>query len=208
MASLSAFASGFALSTALIVAIGAQNAFVLHQGLRREHVGPIVIFCSLADFALMAAGVAGLALLIGQLPGLELALTLGGATFLTWYGVAALSRAARPRALSAEGEDTPTLAATLAKVAAFTFLNPHVYLDTVILVGAIGASQPEAGRVTFVAGAALASALWFASLGYGARLLAPVFARPGAWQALDLVIGATMLILAAGLILRATSLGP
>lgn len=196
-----AFFNGFALSAALIVAIGAQNAFVLRQGLRREHVGPIVAFCALADVTLMAAGVAGLGAALDRLPGLSATLTLGGALFLGWYGISALRRAVR----SAEGLDTEgrgealSLGAALARTAGFTLLNPHVYLDTVLLVGVVGAAQPSGGQPAFVAGAGLASVLWFALLGYGARLLVPFFRRPAAWRVLDGLVGATMLALAAGL---------
>jgi L-lysine exporter family protein LysE/ArgO len=201
MTDLPAFLSGFALSAALIVAIGAQNAFVLRQGLRREHVGPIVAFCALADVTLMAAGVAGLGALLGGTPALTCALAMGGAAFLGWYGLGALRRAWRPSAgLAADGRgEALTLRAALLRTAGFTLLNPHVYLDTVLLVGAIGAAQPG-GQGAFVGGAGLASALWFAALGYGARLLAPLFARPVAWRVLDGVVGATMLALAAGLV--------
>lgn len=197
-----ALLSGFALSAALIVAIGAQNAFVLRQGLRREHVGPVVVFCALADVMLMAAGVAGLGAALERLPGLAMALTLGGATFLGWYGVSALRRAASPvTGLDADGRgEALSPGAALARAAGFTLLNPHVYLDTVLLVGVVGAAQAPGAQPAFVAGAGLASALWFAALGYGARLLAPLFRRPAAWRVLDAVIGATMLVLAAGLV--------
>ncbi|WP_210529589.1 LysE/ArgO family amino acid transporter [Rubellimicrobium arenae] len=193
--------TGFALSAGLIIAIGSQNAFVLRQGLRREHVGPVVAFCALADLVLMAAGVAGLGAVIRGLPGLVTLLALGGAAFLGWYGLAALRRAARPDRLLAQGTGgAVSLGAALAQVAAFTLLNPHVYLDTVLLVGSVGAAQPDGAQVPFVAGAGLASATWFAALGFGARLLAPWFARPAAWRLLDLLIGVTMLVLAAGLL--------
>ena len=197
-----AFLNGFLLSGALIVAIGAQNAFVLRQGLRREHVGPIVAFCTLADVTLMAAGVAGLGAALDRLPGLATALTLGGAIFLAWYGLSALRRATRSAdALTAEeGGETLSLGAALARTAGFTLLNPHVYLDTVLLVGAVGAAQPPDGHMAFVAGAGLASFLWFALLGYGALLLAPLFRRASAWRVLDALVGATMLALAAGLV--------
>jgi L-lysine exporter family protein LysE/ArgO len=197
-----AFLNGFFLSAALIVAIGAQNAFVLRQGLRREHVGPIVAFCALADVALMAAGVAGLGAALDRLPGLTTALTLGGALFLGWYGLSALRRATRSAdALTAEASgEALTLGAALARTAGFTLLNPHVYLDTVLLVGAVGAAQPPGGQAAFVGGAGLASALWFAMLGYGARLLAPLFRRPSAWRVLDALVGVTMLALAATLV--------
>lgn len=202
MASLPIFLNGFAISAALIIAIGAQNAFVLRQGLRREHVGPVVALCASADAILIAAGVAGLGALIGAAPLLTSALTIGGAMFLTWYGLTALARSARPAALAVETAGAMSLSTALASAAGFTLLNPHVYLDTVLLVGAVGASHPKADQPIFVAGAALASASWFLALGYGARVLAPVFARPAAWRVLDLLIGTMMLALAAGLVWR------
>ncbi len=201
MAASSSFLTGFALSAGLIVAIGSQNAFVLRQGLRREHVGAVVLFCALADLVLIAAGVAGLGVALRGLPGLVTLLALGGAVFLGWYGLAALQRAARPERLVADrGGAARSLGAALAQVAAFTFLNPHVYLDTVLLVGSVGAAQPTGAQGSFVAGAGLASAAWFTALGFGARLLAPLFARPAAWRVLDLVVGATMILLALGLL--------
>jgi L-lysine exporter family protein LysE/ArgO len=201
---LPAFAKGFALSAGLIVAIGAQNMFVLRQGLKREHVLPIVLFCALADAALIIAGVNGLGAVLALVPGLSLALSLGGAAFLAWYGVGALRRAANPEALALADQPSITLGAALAGTAAFTFLNPHVYIDTVMLMGAVGASLPVAERPLFMAGAALASVSWFSALGFGARFLVPLFARPTAWRALDLVIGAVMLLLAASLLVAAT----
>jgi L-lysine exporter family protein LysE/ArgO len=196
----SAFTAGFALSGTLIAAIGAQNSFVLRQGLRREHVMAIVAFCALADLALISAGVAGLAAVLGAAPMLTLALTIGGTLFLLWYGLGALRRACRPQSLRMAGSTRVSLRGAVAQAAAFTFLNPHVYLDTVLLMGSMGARQPPDSRMWFVSGAALASGTWFAALGFGARLLAPVFSRPRAWQALDILIGATMLLLAAGLV--------
>ena len=204
MTSIAAAAStGAALGFTLIVAIGAQNAFVLRQGLRREHVAAIVTFCATADALLMAAGVAGLGQLVGTRPWLAAALTAGGALFLTGYGLRALSRARRPSALTAaDGAPALTLAQALAQTAAFTLLNPHVYLDTVVLVGSVGAQYAGSARWAFAAGAAAASVCWFTALGYGARLLAPLFARPRAWQVLDALIGVTMLALAAMLLWR------
>jgi len=188
---------GLMLTFGLIVAIGAQNAFVLRQGLRREHVGPIVAFCALADAALMATGVAGLAGLIGERPAIARLLAGAGAAFLLAYGVRALWRARAPSALQAGHAPALTRHQALAQVAAFTLLNPHVYLDTVLLVGSLGAQQPGGlARAAFVAGAALGSLAWFSALGFGASRLAPVFARPRAWQALDALVGLTMLILA------------
>lgn len=197
----SSFLSGFVLSLGLIVAIGAQNAFVLRQGLRREHVGVLVLFCALTDLTLMAVGVAGLGAVLARLPGLVTVLSLGGALFLTLYGLAALRRALHSEQLLTDGAGAGlSLAGALARVAGFTFLNPHVYLDTVLLVGSVGAAQPPGAQAPFVAGAGLASAVWFAALGYGARLLVPLFARPIAWRVLDLAVGAIMLVLAAGLV--------
>jgi L-lysine exporter family protein LysE/ArgO len=206
---LSAFVHALLLSLGLIVAIGAQNAFVLRQGLRREHVGSVVALCAACDALLVAAGVFGLAQLIGERRELMRMLALLGALFLAGYGVLALRRAARGVAGLLPGVEvavTPGRARVLAQAAGFTLLNPHVYLDTVLLLGGIGAAQPSATlRGWFVAGACSASLLWFCALGFGARLLAPWFARPRAWQRLDALIGLTMLALAAGL-LRAASL--
>jgi L-lysine exporter family protein LysE/ArgO len=199
---LSAAATGAALGLTLIVAIGAQNAFVLRQGLRREHVGAIVTFCAVADAVLMLAGVAGLAQVLGQRPALATWLTVGGAAFLAAYGLRALWRARRPGSLqAASGAAGAALLPVLMQTAGFTLLNPHVYLDTVLLVGSVGAQMGPL-RWWFAGGAALASVAWFTALGYGARWLAPVFARPRAWQVLDAVIGLTMLALATMLVLR------
>jgi len=195
---IAAAATGFALGATLIIAIGAQNAFVLRQGLRREHVGLVVVFCAVADALLMTAGVLGAGRALAAAPQLTLALAAGGALFLAAYGVRALHRAWRPGRLTASSDQRATSRrAALAQAAAFTLLNPHVYLDTVVLVGAVGAQQTAALRPAFLLGACSASALWFSAIGYGARWLAPWFARPGAWRALDTLIGLTMLLLAA-----------
>jgi L-lysine exporter family protein LysE/ArgO len=197
-----AWATGFALGASLIVAIGAQNAFVLRQGLAREHVGAVALFCAAADALLMTAGVLGLGRAIAAVPMLASVMAGLGAAFLVAYGARALWRAWRPGALHAgAGAALRSRARVLAQAAAFTFLNPHVYLDTVLLVGTLGAQQPAPLRPVFLAGACAASAVWFFGLAYGARWLAPLFARPGAWRALDGVIGLTMFTLAA-LLLR------
>lgn len=196
------FIQGLVLSLGLIVAIGAQNAFVLRQGLRREHVGSIVLFCALADALLITAGVMGMARALGESPGLARTLALAGAVFLTLYGWRALQRARHASRLTASEDGAGlTRGAALAQAAAFTLLNPHVYLDTVLLVGSIGAQQPAGMQPWFIAGASAASLGWFTSLGFGARWLAPWFARPRAWQVLDALIGLTMWVLAA-LLLR------
>jgi L-lysine exporter family protein LysE/ArgO len=197
----SAFTTGFALSATLIVAIGAQNAFVLRQGIRKEHVGPIVVFCALADLLLIGAGVAGLAGVLGESPTLVSLLTIAGSAFLVWYGLRALGRALVPQSLQVAAGSAPlSLGNAMAQAVGFTLLNPHVYLDTVLLMGSIGTRQPPDMRVWFVGGAACASGMWFTTLGFGARLLAPVFARPLAWRVLDTLIGLTMLTLAVVLI--------
>jgi len=196
------FVQALFLSLGLIVAIGAQNAFVLRQGLRREHVGSVVVFCAVADAVLIAAGVLGMAQALGNSPGIARVLALAGAAFLAVYGWRALRRARHPQALTASGTgESIGRAAALAQAAGFTLLNPHVYLDTVLLVGSIGAQQPAALHGWFVAGASAASLLWFSLLGFGARWMAPWFARPRAWQVLDALIGLTMWVLAA-LLLR------
>jgi L-lysine exporter family protein LysE/ArgO len=199
---LPVFVQGLVLGFGLIVAIGAQNAFVLRQGLRREHVGPVVLFCAAADAVLITAGVLGMAQGLGQHPALARAMALAGATFLAVYGWRALRRAGQAHRLDAsQAGEAMTLRSALAQAAAFTLLNPHVYLDTVLLVGSIGAQQPDGLRAWFIAGASGASLGWFALLGFGARALAPWFARPRAWQLLDGLIGVTMIVLSA-LLLR------
>lgn len=199
---LPTFLTGFAMSAALIMAIGAQNLFVLCQGLKREHVGPIVLFCGCADAILIAAGVSGVGALLGALPQLTLALTIGGSAFLAWYGFKAFQRMMTPEAMTVSAQGSLTMGRALGATAAFTFLNPHVYLDTVLLMGAAGSAHAPALRPIFVAGAATASITWFAALGYGARILTPLFARPSAWKVLDAIVCIVMLTLAASLIGR------
>lgn len=192
------FAQGLVLSFSLIVAIGAQNAFVLRQGLRREHIGSIVLFCATADAILIAVGVFGMAQALGENRTLAHALALAGAGFLATYGIQALRRMRRSHSLrTTDGGSGLTRRTALAHAAAFTLLNPHVYLDTVLLAGSIGARHPAELRTWFILGASSASLAWFAMLGFGARRLAPWFARPRAWQMLDGFIGLTMLVLAA-----------
>jgi L-lysine exporter family protein LysE/ArgO len=193
---------GFTSSMALIVAIGAQNAYVLRQGLRREHVLPIIAVCTGADALLIAAGVAGMGVLISGAPELIHAVRYGGALFLLTYAALAARRALRPGRLSAQpGGPGVSVGKAVAVALGFTFLNPHVYLDTVVLLGAMGAEQPGDLRVAFVIGGALASVVWFVTLGYGARLLEPLFARPVAWRVLDGSIAVVMTALAALLLL-------
>lgn len=184
----------------LIVAIGAQNAFILRQGLLRSHVFVLCLVCAVADAALIALGVAGMGALVQRNPDLLLAVRIAGAAFLLAYAALAARRALRPETLRAEGGPLGLRAALLTALA-FTFLNPHVYLDTVVLVGGIAANHPPDARPVFAAGAMLASFAWFFSLGYGARWLAPLFARPAAWRVLDAGIAVVMAWLAASLLL-------
>jgi L-lysine exporter family protein LysE/ArgO len=197
-----AFLQGFATSLALIVAIGAQNAFVLRQGLARVHVLPVVLVCALSDALLISLGVAGLGRWVQAHPALLALARWGGAAFLLAYAAMAARRALAPHGLAVQGPALGDLRAALAACLAFTYLNPHCWLDTVVLVGSIAAQQPEDSRAVFGAGAASASAAWFFSLGYGARPLAPLFQRPAAWRALDAAIALVMVAIAAGLIVR------
>lgn len=200
---LAAAFEGFLLGASLIVAIGAQNAFVLRQGLARRQVFAVTTFCFLADAVLIALGVAGVGSLVRSSPGVLLVVTLVGAAFLLIYGAMALRRALHPGNLSAAAAARTGLGAALATAAALTFLNPHVYLDTVVLLGSLSARHAGAARAAFGAGAALASALWFYGLGFGARFAAPLFARPAAWRALDVAIAAIMASIAISLLVQA-----
>lgn len=200
---LSALA-GLGLGLSLIVAIGAQNAFVLRQGLRREHVGAVVLICALSDAALIALGVGGAGVVFTAVPWLVEVIRWIGAAFLAVYGILAARRALRRPAAGAEGLRATTgsatgLGAAIATTLALTWLNPHVYLDTVLLLGSVGSTHGDT-RWFFAAGAALGSILWFSGLGFGARLLAPLFARPIAWRILDGVIAVVMLALAVSLV--------
>ncbi|GAA3318592.1 LysE/ArgO family amino acid transporter [Arthrobacter ramosus] len=201
-------AAGLGLGTglALIVAIGAQNAFVLRQGIRGEHIGAIVAVCAISDAALIAAGVLGTGALLTAAPAAVVVLRYVGAAFLVTYGVMAARRILKPQALvSAEpgpsGAGRSGLAAALATVMALTWLNPHVYLDTVLLLGSVANAQGPGLQWWFGAGAMLGSVLWFCSLGFGAKLLRGFFARPASWRFLDGGIAVTMVGLGVGLAL-------
>jgi L-lysine exporter family protein LysE/ArgO len=188
--------AGFATSLSLIVAIGAQNAFVLRQGLRREHVLPVVLTCALSDALLISGGIAGLGALLTSSP---LALTIakyGGAAFLLAYAVVAARRAIRPGAMSPADHAPAALRSVVLTCLGFTYLNPHVYLDTVILLGALANQRGTDGRWLYGAGAVAASFGWFFALGFLARRLGSIFARPRAWQFLDGTIALIMTTLA------------
>ncbi|WP_299502829.1 LysE/ArgO family amino acid transporter [uncultured Roseobacter sp.] len=196
---LDTFLPGYFLSLSLIVAIGAQNAFVLRQGLRREHVFWVCLTCGVSDAILIAAGVAGFGTLAERVPWFETAMRYGGALFLLWYGWRnARSAWAGGHALLADAGARRPLLPTLLTLLALTWLNPHVYLDTVVLIGSISAQYDN--RLVFGAGAVLASISFFFALGYGARVLAPLFARPSSWRVLDGLIACTMWAIAAGLL--------
>ena len=180
---LTSLLAGFAASLVLIVAIGAQNAFVLRQGLRREHVLPVVVVCAVSDLALITAGIAGLGAVVAARPAAVTVIRWAGAAFLLGYAVLAAKRALKPAALDPTDRAPATLRATLLTCLALTYLNPHVYLDTVLLLGSVAQQHPH--RWLFGLGAAAASVVWFAGLGLGARKLAPVLARPAAWRVLD-----------------------
>jgi L-lysine exporter family protein LysE/ArgO len=202
---ITAALAGLGLGLSLIVAIGAQNAFVLRQGLRREHVLVVVAICALSDLALIAIGVGGGGLLFTAVPWLVEVVRWVGAAFLLLYGLFAARRALRRSRLETADASAPKTTSAMAVAAtclALTWLNPHVYLDTVLLLGTVANTHGDA-RWAFAAGAGLGSILWFSALGFGARLLAPLFARPIAWRVLDAVIAVVMIVLAIGLAVSA-----
>ncbi len=198
-----AFSHGAALCASLIVTIGSQNAFVLRQGIMRSHVGKIVLLCTLSDILLIGAGVGGASVLVERYPAFVHAVLYLGLAYLAWFGISALRRAFTPghATLDVRGDTAaPPPQSGLAVVMmtlAFTWLNPHVYLDTFLLIGTAGAREPEGARFAFAVGAMVVSVVWFVGLGYGARLLAPWFRRAMAWRVLDGAIGSMVLLLAA-----------
>lgn len=197
---ITSFLPGFVLSLTLILAIGAQNAFVLRQGLRREHVFWVCLTCAVSDALLIAAGVAGFGALAEAVPWFETAMRYGGSAFLIWYGFQnALSAWRGGAALEVKGQGTQSLRRAVLTLLALTWLNPHVYLDTVVLLGSISAQYPD--RLAFGTGAVTASFVFFFALGYGARLLSPLFSKSRSWQVLDAIIALTMWAIAAKLLL-------
>ncbi|MGI3210262.1 LysE/ArgO family amino acid transporter [Roseovarius tibetensis] len=190
--------AGFALGLGLILAIGAQNAFVLRQGLRREHVLAVVLVCAVSDAVLVTVGVAGFGALAEAVPGLERVMRYGGAAFLAVYGTRAFLAAWRGGAAMQAGTGAASLRRAVLTCLALTWLNPHVYLDTVVLLGAVSAQYPD--RLAFGAGAVTASFVFFFALGYGARLLAPMFRSPTSWRVLDGGVGVVMWAIAIGLL--------
>lgn len=197
---------GFTTSLALIVAIGAQSAFILRQGLARRHVPQVVALCAASDAVLISAGVAGLGMAVTAHPWALNAVRYGGAAFLAGYAVVAVGRAMRPRAMIVADRTPDSLRAVIAVCLAVTFLNPHVYLDTVVLLGSLANQHGPDGRWLFGAGALLGSTIWFVGLGFGARWLTRYFERPMSWRVLDGSIAAVMLALGVAM-LRSSSGG-
>lgn len=197
----SAGLEGFALSLGLILAIGPQNAFVMRQGLKSSHVFATCLACSLADAILIAAGILGIGAIVASFDGAESLIAFGAASFLFGYGILRIRSSMNPEAIIVEGEASESLAATMGAVLAFTFLNPHVYFDTLLLIG--GASMGFSGdeRVAFGVGATAASFLFFFSLGYGARGLSGVLNSPDSWRIIDRGIAAVMFVIAGAIIL-------
>lgn len=192
---------GFTTGLSLIVAIGAQNAFVLRQGIRKEHVFLTALVCALSDAILISAGAGGMGALVEKAPWILAIARIGGFIFLVSYAVFAFRRALKPGTLKASESAVPTTAfSVVGTTLALTWLNPHVYIDTVLLLGSMATSQAQ-GATAFAAGAIIASFVWFFLLAYAARFLAPLFAKPRAWKVLDLFIGVLMLAFAVLLIL-------
>lgn len=198
----SPFMAGFFLGASLIIAIGAQNAFVLRQGLLQKNIFIVCLICAASDALLISLGVTGLGLLVEKLPWLISVITLAGAAFLFVYGGMAVKRVFSPQSMESLKENGLSLRAAILTCLAFTFLNPHVYLDTFILIGGISASYDGGLKLAFTLGAMIASFVWFFSLGYGARLLAPFFEKPNSWQVLDGLIAIVMFGLAISLLLH------
>jgi L-lysine exporter family protein LysE/ArgO len=188
--------AGLLTGLSLIVAIGAQNAFVLRQGLAREHVGPVVAVCALSDLVLIGAGVTGIGTIVQQAPVALTVVRWLGVAFLTAYGLRSLWHARHAESLRPDTDDVPRLSGALGRAVALTWLNPHVYLDTVLLLGSLAAHHGPSGKWWFAVGAGIASIVWFTGLGYGARLAGPILSRPRAWQVLDVLIAVTMLAIA------------
>lgn len=195
----SVWGTGLLTGLGLIVAIGAQNAFVLRQGIRREHIGTVVLLCAASDAVLILAGTAGIGTLVATFPQVLSVLRWGGAAYLAWFGIRSFISALKPSALT--GQAPRSRGSVISTTLALTFLNPHVYLDTVVLLGGLANQYGADARWIFAAGAVTGSVLWFSGLGYGARAVSGPLSRPRTWQVLDLLIGVVMLALAVKLVL-------
>ena len=204
--SFAVYLRGLGFGASLIVAIGAQNAFVLRQGLQRRFLFPVALGCSLCDAFLIALGAGGFGALVGAFPAVTRLAAVGGALFLLFYGGRSFWSASRSSVSALEtpekdAEGSRSLRKTLLLVLAFSLLNPHVYLDTVVLLGSVAGQYTARPRIMFALGAASASFLWFFGLTYGAARLAPLFRKPSAWRVLDALIGCVMWTIAASLLL-------
>ncbi len=197
---------GFLVSLGLIVAIGAQNAFILKQGLKKEHIFWLCLICSLSDAILIICGVKGVGIFIAKSQIFLLAITIFGAIFLFGYGFISLKSAFKNEALHVKKQDkNQTFKKAVFSVLALTFLNPHVYLDTFLLIGSIGGAYSPQNQNLFILGAVSASFAWFFSLGYGTKVLIPLFNKPKTWKILDFLIAIIMFFIAFGLVLRASN---
>lgn len=186
--------NGTVTGLALIIAIGAQNAFVLRQGIRREYITAVVAICIASDAVLIAAGTAGIGAIVDSVPWLLTVLRWAGAAYLLWFAISSIRSAIKPGVLTAEA---PRSAGSVAATAvALTWLNPHVYLDTVLFLGSMANQHGPDGRWVYATGAIIGSIIWFTALGFGARALARPLADPKAWRVLDLIIAAVMIVLA------------
>lgn len=194
----SIWGTGLVTGLALIIAIGAQNAFVLRQGIRREHVGVVVALCMVSDAVLILGGTAGIGALVSRFPLALDVLRWGGAAYLAWWAVRSFVSALRPSSLTAEAPRSR--GSVVATTLALTYLNPHVYLDTVVLLGGLANQHGPDARWVFAAGAVVGSVVWFSALGYGARALSGVLDSPRTWRVVDLVVGVVMLALALNLV--------
>ncbi|AAN55881.1 amino acid transporter [Shewanella oneidensis MR-1] len=196
-----AFIQGMGIGGSLIIAVGAQNAFVLKQGIKRAYPLPIALLCSIIDALMITAGVAGLGHIIETFPTIKHVASFGGAAFLIWYGANALKASFVTKGMEMDhAQNADTLRKAILTTLGISLLNPHLYLDTVVLLGSISTQFEDAHRPWFGAGAVLASFIWFFSLSFGARLLAPIFSRPAAWRYLDRFIWLTMWSIAAAII--------
>ena len=200
---LAAALAGFALGGSLIIAIGAQNAFVIRQGVLNQYVFWICLFCSMSDAILIWSGIYGLAAVLAVAPQMLALLRYGGAAFLVWYGVKAFRRALDPNAMTVSDSNSKSLVSALAMCAAFTWLNPHVYVDTVLLVGSIANARVSGEQLPFAFGASLASFVWFFVIGYGAKALRGPLSQPKVWRGIDAAIAGIMFWIAIKLLLGA-----
>ncbi|VAV90902.1 Arginine exporter protein ArgO [hydrothermal vent metagenome] len=200
VALLEAGVAGFLLGGSLIIAIGAQNAFVLKLGIIRKHVFPVTMICALSDAVLIIAGIAGFGILVKSAPGLIVIVTYLGAAFLFVYGAMAFARSAKVQTLQTANVSATSLSKAVITILSLTFLNPHVYLDTVVLLGSLSTAYVGGAKLAFGAGATMASFVWFFVLGYGARLLGPIFEKPFSWRVLEFSIGVVMWAIAAKLL--------